>query len=366
MSHRARDAAADSAGGRRRPWPAPPRAWRVSRATAESRGWRVATAPRWARLPPRGRTSRDVRRQASGCRRARRRLVTTGFGGDRRCRCRKAAGLADHRGRRAAGAAPRARSRRPSAYRQYSVATQGRKVLPLCGIYDIQSGAVAFPRIASLKTAQAFRDRLAALGIALPFDETLQSAPASPLARPLESGGLRAGNRWCILPMEGWDGTLDGRPSELTTRRWRHFGLSGAKLIWGGEAVAVREDGRANPNQLVIRDETVGDLDGAAPDAVARTPRALRRAPTICWSACSSRTPVASRVRRRAAPRRASPIAIRCSMRASACATTAPCSPMTSSIAWSATSSSPRAVPRRPASRLSTSSTATATWATSC
>ena len=40
--------------------------------------------------------------------------------------------------------------------------------------------------------------------------------------------------------MEGWDGTLDGRPSDLTTRRWRHFGISGAKLIWGGEAVAVR------------------------------------------------------------------------------------------------------------------------------
>ena len=120
---------------------------------------------------------------------------------------------------------------------------------------------MAFPRIASLKTAQAFRDRLAALDIVLPFDESLQSAPASPLSRPLEADGLRAGNRWCILPMEGWDGTLDGRPSELTTRRWHHFGLSGAKLIWGGEAVAVREDGRANPNQLVIREETLGDLE---------------------------------------------------------------------------------------------------------
>lgn len=119
---------------------------------------------------------------------------------------------------------------------------------------------MAFPRIASLKTAQAFRDRLTALNLALPFDEVLQSAPKSPLACPLDRGGLRAGNRWCILPMEGWDGTLDGRPSELTTRRWRHFGLSGAKLIWGGEAVAVREDGRANPNQLVLREDTVADL----------------------------------------------------------------------------------------------------------
>ena len=33
-------------------------------------------------------------------------------------------------------------------------------------------------------------------------------------------------------------------------RRWRRFGLSGAKLIWGGEAAAVQPDGRANPHQM--------------------------------------------------------------------------------------------------------------------
>jgi 2,4-dienoyl-CoA reductase-like NADH-dependent reductase (Old Yellow Enzyme family) len=60
--------------------------------------------------------------------------------------------------------------------------------------------------------------------------------------------------------MEGWDGTLDGRPSDLTQRRWQNFGRSGAKLIWGGEAVAVRHDGRANPNQLVINETTCPDL----------------------------------------------------------------------------------------------------------
>ena len=88
----------------------------------------------------------------------------------------------------------------------------GQRSYLLRPIYDIQSGAVAFPRIASLKTAQAFRDRLAALDLALPFDEILQAAPASPLARPLERGGLRAGNRWCIQPMEGWDGTPTAGP----------------------------------------------------------------------------------------------------------------------------------------------------------
>ena len=150
------------------------------------------------------------------------------------------------RPRPAAATAPSARSWPAGACPKYIVATE--KVLPLWPIYDIQSGAVPFPRIASLKTAQAFRDRLSALNLTLPFDESLQSAPTSPLSRPLEAGGLTAGNRWCILPMEGWDGTPDGRPTELTTRRWRHFGLSGAKLIWGGEAVAVRA-GRPGQSQ---------------------------------------------------------------------------------------------------------------------
>ena len=109
-----------------------------------------------------------------------------------------------------------------------------------------------YPRVASFKTAQALRAHLAASGIALEFDDELAAPAASPLARPLECDGIRVGNRFCILPMEGWDGTPDGRPSDLTRRRWRNFGRSGAKLIWGGEAVAVRHDGRANPNQLLL------------------------------------------------------------------------------------------------------------------
>src|SRR5206468_11162650 len=92
------------------------------------------------------------------------------------------------------------------------------------------------------------------------FDETLDAPATSPLAQAFELDGVRVGNRFCILPMEGWDGTAGGEPSELTRRRWRHFGLSGAKLIWGGEAVAVRHDGRANPNQLMINDQTKAGL----------------------------------------------------------------------------------------------------------
>ena len=75
---------------------------------------------------------------------------------------------------------------------------------------------------------------------------------AGPLGQPLRIGGRIIGNRWAVHPMEGWDGTPDGLPSEATCRRWRRFGRSGAKLIWGGEAIAVTREGRANPHQLFI------------------------------------------------------------------------------------------------------------------
>jgi len=117
-----------------------------------------------------------------------------------------------------------------------------------------------YRRIAQLKTADDFRAYLTALGVALPFDEELRHGPDAPLARPCVVDGTTIGNRFAILPIEGWDGTRDGRPTELTRRRWQRFGDSGAKLIWGGEAVAVRADGRANPHQLLMNEDTLADL----------------------------------------------------------------------------------------------------------
>lgn len=128
---------------------------------------------------------------------------------------------------------------------------------------------VPYPRVASLKDAQAFRAHLERTGIRIGFDPELVAGSSSPLAQPLEIDGVRVGNRFCILPMEGWDGTLEGEPSDLTTRRWRNFGVSGAKVIWGGEAVAVRPDGRANPNQLVLLERTEKALAHLRADLIA-------------------------------------------------------------------------------------------------
>jgi 2,4-dienoyl-CoA reductase-like NADH-dependent reductase (Old Yellow Enzyme family) len=118
-----------------------------------------------------------------------------------------------------------------------------------------------YPKIAQLKSVDALRSRLSELGCALPLDDRiLTAAEGSPLADPLQVAGFRVGNRWCIHPMEGWDANRDGTPSEHTLRRWRNFGRSGAKLIWGGEAAAVHPAGRANPNQTLATESNRGGL----------------------------------------------------------------------------------------------------------
>jgi NADPH2 dehydrogenase len=118
-----------------------------------------------------------------------------------------------------------------------------------------------YRRIASIKSIGDLKAHADQLGIELPVDEEMQTSPNPYLGKSYElQNGFSIGNRFCILPMEGWDGTLSGKPSAETKRRWQRFGLSGAKLIWGGEAVAVCPDGRANPNQLLINDENVEAL----------------------------------------------------------------------------------------------------------
>jgi 2,4-dienoyl-CoA reductase-like NADH-dependent reductase (Old Yellow Enzyme family) len=135
------------------------------------------------------------------------------------------------------------------------------------------SAARAIVQIKQLRTVGALRERLAELGLDVAVDDAVD--PNGPLAQPLAIDDRTIGNRFAILPMEGWDGTEDGRPTELVERRWRRFGTSGAKLIWGGEAAAVAMDGRANPHQLVISESTVDELAGLRAALVAEHERAF-------------------------------------------------------------------------------------------
>ena len=115
-------------------------------------------------------------------------------------------------------------------------------------------------RLGSVKNVSQFAEHVRALQLKIPCDPEILRAAESPLFAPLARGEIKIGNRIAINPMEGWDGTADGAPTENTLRRWRRFGASGAKLIWGGEAIAVCHSGRANPHQLVIAERTRSGL----------------------------------------------------------------------------------------------------------
>ncbi|MEZ6141293.1 MAG: NADH:flavin oxidoreductase [Zavarzinella sp.] len=90
----------------------------------------------------------------------------------------------------------------------------------------------------------------ARLGLDIAYSDDL-----APLFQPVHVGQRVVGNRWCIHPMEGCDGELNGHPGELTFRRYNRFGGGGAKLIWG-EACAVNMNARANPRQIVLNEDT--------------------------------------------------------------------------------------------------------------
>src|SRR5688572_2463792 len=118
-------------------------------------------------------------------------------------------------------------------------------------------------RIPTLKTVTDFRRHVASLNVELPCEDAIVSGADSPLAQPISGvsiNGKTIGNRWAIQPMEGWDATTAGAVTDEVRRRWQRFGESGASVIYGGEAMAVRPDGRANPNQLIINDENKGGL----------------------------------------------------------------------------------------------------------
>jgi NADPH2 dehydrogenase len=120
-----------------------------------------------------------------------------------------------------------------------------------------------YTRMAQLKTAEDLRKYLSEINVSLGFDDTLSEPSESPYQKPIHlKSGKTIGNRFCILPMEGWDGTEDGRPGAFTKRRWENFAISGAKLLWGCEAVAVCHEGRANPNQLYIHESNLDEFKG--------------------------------------------------------------------------------------------------------
>ncbi len=121
---------------------------------------------------------------------------------------------------------------------------------------------VRHTQVKNLKTLDALRAHLDGLGVEIPVADSVE--PDGALAAPVSfrdgsAGTITVPNRFAVLPMEGWDGSPEGAPTDLVRRRWTRFAASGCGLVWG-EATAVRADGRANPNQLVLDETTVEDI----------------------------------------------------------------------------------------------------------
>ena len=71
--------------------------------------------------------------------------------------------------------------------------------------------AANYPKVVSFKTVHDFRNYLAQEKIPI----GLEDHPGAALGEPCTIlNGRTAGNRWAILPMEGWDCESDGSPSE--------------------------------------------------------------------------------------------------------------------------------------------------------
>lgn len=76
------------------------------------------------------------------------------------------------------------------------------------------------------------------------------------ISQTAEIYGRTIENRILFQPMEGCDGTSDGAIDELTARRYLRFVEGAPGIIWF-EATAVCNEGRANPRQLFINENTL-------------------------------------------------------------------------------------------------------------
>lgn len=107
---------------------------------------------------------------------------------------------------------------------------------------------------ARMKTLDQFTAVMSEAGYMFPVSEDL-----SVLRQPIQIGKKIIPNRLCIHPLEGFDGTPEGAPSDLVFRRYDRFARGGAGLIWY-ESITIADDGRCNPLQMIIKDSTVKEI----------------------------------------------------------------------------------------------------------
>ena len=96
----------------------------------------------------------------------------------------------------------------------------------------------------------------ASAGVRLPWSDDLDVLRQE---KRIGESNVVMRNRLTVHPMEGFDSTADGSPSELTLRRAKRFADGGAGLIWL-EATSVTEDGRTNTGQMWIHEKNADEF----------------------------------------------------------------------------------------------------------
>ena len=101
--------------------------------------------------------------------------------------------------------------------------------------------------------------------------------------------GREVHNRVLFQPMEGCDGTADGAVDELTRRRYLRFAEGSPGIIWF-EATAVCNEGRANPRQLYINENTLDSFKDTVSQIKAKSKEPERFSKTSVASPNTNRT----------------------------------------------------------------------------
>lgn len=104
----------------------------------------------------------------------------------------------------------------------------------------------------NFKTLKEFQNKMSSMEIDIPIAVSLDA-----LREKIEEKNIQ--NRLAIQPMEGCDSTHDGKPGELTVRRYMRYARSGCGILWF-EGTAVMESGRSNQRQLLLCEKNKKDF----------------------------------------------------------------------------------------------------------
>ena len=106
-----------------------------------------------------------------------------------------------------------------------------------------------------IKELSEFQKTAHECGIDYPVSEDV-----SVLAEPITlASGKVIPNSIGIPPLEGFDGTPEGAPSDLIFRRYDRYARGGAGLLWY-ESITISDEGRFNPLQMIIKKETLSEI----------------------------------------------------------------------------------------------------------